>query len=110
MLSVKLILQQWKGVLGYDLKQITENQLPLPDDLLRQLLNVGLDMYIRRYLITTIWHPPFQGSRHKAKSAPYLVYHANPHYRDEPLYITTADNTLYELIVCFDNLAPPQDD
>jgi len=112
MILAKLIIQQWKGMLGYEIAPVIQDatQPQLPDDLLRQLLSAGLDMYIRRYLITTVWNPPFLDTGHqKPKSAPYLVYHANPHYREQPLYITTADNTLYELMVCFNNLAPPLD-
>ena len=110
MITAKLILRQWQGVLGYEILSCQPNQTnisgaPLPEDILKQLLQAGLDMYIRRYLITTVWHPPAVHGQ-KVSVTPSVEYHPNPHYRDQPLYITTADNTLYELEVCFDYLAP----
>lgn len=110
MIPVKLILRQWQGVLGYEILSCQPNKTnigepTLPEDILKLLLQAGLDMYIRRYLITTVWHPSvYHGI--KNKTAPYLVYHPNPHYQHQPLYITTSNNKLYELLICFDNLAP----
>ena len=107
MIIAKLILRQWQGVLGYEILscQPNQNEATLPEDILKQLLQAGLDMYIRRYLINTVWHPPAVHGQ-KVSVTPSVEYHLNPHYRDQPLYITTADNTLYELEVCFDFLAP----
>lgn len=107
MITIKLVLIQWQGILGYEIYPTNSkpSHLKLPDDLINLLLQAGLDMYIRRYLVTTVWHPSVCRGI-KPQSAPYLVYHPNPHYQHQPLYLTTADNTLYELLVCFDNLAP----
>lgn len=105
MITINLILQQWRGVLGYDIKPCPGNpdSRELPDDILKQLLRAGLDMYIRRYLITSVHHP-----NTSQRPKPCLVYHVNPHTRDQPLYLSTEDNTLYELVINFDNLAPPR--
>ncbi len=102
MITVNLILQQWQGVLGYEIRPLSEGQ-QLPEDLLKQLLRAGLDMYIRRYLFTVVHHP-INSLRHR----PYLEYRVNPHIRQQPLYLSTEDNILYELIINFDNLAPRQ--
>ena len=110
MITVNLILQQWRGVLGYEIQPLPgKPDLPdsrcapdLPEDLLKQLLRAGLDMYIQRYLIPVVNHPNnlLKPSAHH----PCIVYHVNPHTRDQPLYLSTEDNTLYELIINFDNL------
>jgi hypothetical protein len=101
MITINLILQQWQGILGYDLRPLPGNP-ELPADLLTQLLKSGLDMYIRRYLFTTVHHPI-----NTAKPRPCIVYHVNPHTRQQPLYLSTEDNTLYELVINFDNLDAP---
>jgi hypothetical protein len=59
-------------------------------------------MYIRRYLITIVNH---RINSHKPRRC--LVYRINPHMRTELLYLSTEDNTLYELLINFDNLAQP---
>ena len=111
MISVNLILRQWQGVLGYELRQLP-GKPELPDDLLDQLLKAGLDMYIRRHIYSIVQHynPIAQHDKysphnsHRPKTAPYLVYRPVPH-QPPVLCITTADNTFYELLLNFDNLA-----
>lgn len=105
MITINLILQQWQGILGYEIQNLPGNQ-ELPEDLLKQLLRAGLDMYIQRYLISVVNHP---NNLLKTKTQhTSIVYHVNPHTRDQPLYLSTEDNTLYELIINFDNLAHQQ--
>jgi hypothetical protein len=111
MISVNLILRQWQGVLGYELQPLPGKH-ELPNDLLDQLLKAGLDMYIRRYIYSIVQHynPIVQHDKysqhnsHRPKTAPYLVYRHVPHH-PTVLCITTADNTFYELLLNFDNLA-----
>lgn len=107
MISVNLILRQWQGVLGYELQPLP-GKPELPDDLLDQLLKAGLDMYIRRYIYSVVRHDKyFPHNSHRPKTAPYLVYRPVPH-QSPVLCITTADNTFYELLLNFDNLAQPR--
>ena len=108
MISVTLILRQWQGVLGYELQPLPGNPT-LPINLLDQLLKAGLDMYIRRYIYTIVRHDKyFIHNTHRPKTAPYIVYRPVPHH-PPVLCITTADNTFYELLINFDNLAQPLD-
>ena len=107
MISVNLILRQWQGVLGYELRPIP-GKPELPDDLLDQLLKAGLDMYIRRHIYSIVRHDKyFPHNSHRPKTAPYLVFRPVPH-QPPVLYISTADNTFYELLLYFDNLAQPR--
>ena len=101
MITANLILKQCQGMLDYELRPLLGSP-ELPADLLTQLLKAGLDIYIRRYLIPVVYHPI-----NSPKPRPYLVYRVNPHTRQQPLYLFTEDNTLYELLINFDNLASP---
>ena len=66
-------------------------------------------MYIRRYIYTIVRHDKyFIHNTHRPKTAPYIVYRPVPHH-PPVLCITTADNTFYELLINFDNLAQPLD-
>lgn len=100
MITINLILQQWQGMLSYEIQNLPGNQ-ELPADLLTQLLKSGLNMYIQRYLICVVHYPT-----NSPKPRPCLIYRINPHTLEQPLYISTENNTLYELLINFDNLAP----
>jgi hypothetical protein len=115
MISAKLIIKQWRGILGYEIIPISARPISDPDannKLINELLSEGLDMYIHRYLLATVWHPRYYPGQ-PSLTAPYIVYrrvpnpNINANIKDnEPiLYIRTSKNIVYKLILCFDYLA-----
>ncbi len=99
MKSVSIIVRQWNGQLGYELKKPDANKHH-PQDLLDNLINAGLNLYISRYVSTKVKR---QSSHTQFTNT--STYYVNPHMHDKPMYLTVdklkRPPELYEIHLLF---------